>query len=58
MNCLGKPRDTTMEDQVAEEKKLQLEEMRKYGIYQPTETVEVINPLNGNEVPTDAHTVK
>jgi hypothetical protein len=47
-----------MEDQVAEEKKLQLEEMRKYGIYQPTETVEVINPLNGNEVPTDAHTVK
>lgn len=56
MACLGKPRDTTMEDQVAEEKKLQLEEMMKYGIFQPTETVEVVNPVNG-ETPNEHYTV-
>lgn len=41
-----------MEDQVAEEQKMALDEMMKYGIFQPTETVEVINPING-ECPND-----
>jgi hypothetical protein len=51
---LGKPLDTSMEDQVAEEKKLALEEMSKLGIYLPRETVEVVNPVN-NEPPTETY---